>query len=256
MIHGNNLTEKKYWSESWRKIKLPARYFYENYSHQIISNLMKKYIPRDLYKNFLEIGGCPGRWADYFFTTYGMECDSLDYAAENLDIIGKNYKAIGIKGEAILGDITDSESIPKKKYDVVLSDGLIEHFVDSSGVFENHLKYLNKGGLLIVGVPNIKKSWFYDHFAKKDKVGYKGYRHVDIKELKVLAENNKLEVLYCDYVGVFNIGLVHSNLIGFISNKIFILVSMISGWVFRALRLSRESKTFSPYIYLIAKKNG
>lgn len=249
----NNLTKKEFWSEGWKKIKLPARFFYGNYSHVVISDLIDQHVEGNVYEKFLEIGGCPGRWADYFFAKFEMECDSMDYDQNNIDITNKNYKLIGIKGRAFLGDITKVD-IPNKKYDVVLSDGLIEHFVDSNEVFNNHVKYLNKNGLLIVGVPNIKNSCFYNFFAKRDKIGYAGYRHVSREELISYARKNDLKILYCDYIGVFNIGLVHSYTLNFLIAKLFVLISMISDILFKLLRVKKESKLFSPYIYIIAKK--
>lgn len=178
----NNLTERDFWNENWKNLILPARFF-NDYAHKILSAKIDKYISYSECKSFLEIGGCPGRWADYFFTKHKMVCDSMDYDAGNLLLTEKNYKMLGIKGSCFIGDVMNSDAVHVKLYDIVLSDGLVEHFIDSSEVFKNHLKYMKKGGFLIMGVPNIKKSWFYNIFSKLDKKGYDGYRHVSKKEL-------------------------------------------------------------------------
>lgn len=254
MQESNNLTEKYFWNEGWRNIKLPARYFYSNYSHILISNLVQHYISGKNYKSFLEIGGCPGRWSDYFFTKNKILCDSMDYTKKNIDLTKKNYELLSIKGKVFLGDITKPEPENKKKYDIVLSDGLLEHFIDSSEIFKNHVTFLNEGGLLIVGVPNIKKSWFYNYFAKKDAVGYTGYRHISKEELLKHAKDKNLKVLFCDYVGVFNIGLVHSYALNKILTKLFVIISLFFDNFSKIFKIKKESDVFSPYIYLIAKK--
>jgi len=249
----NSLTTKEYWSEGWKKIKLPARFFFNDYSHLIISGLIDKFINKK-HTNFLEIGGCPGRWADYFNTKHSMVCDSMDYDENNVKLTKENYKLLGIKGDVFLGDITNSEFEPRKKYNIVLSNGLVEHFVDSSEVFRNHVKFLKSRGLLIIGVPNIKKSWFYDFLAKFDKIGYAGYRHVDKSELLKYAKDNKLEVYFCNYIGVFNLGLINFNVSNSFIYKLFIAVHLIFSFITKTLKIKKESLIFSPYIFLIAKK--
>lgn len=252
MRESNKLTEQKYWRDSWKKIKLPARYFYENYSHIIISDLIDKFISPE-YKTFLEIGGCPGRWADYFYTKHRMVCDSMDYDEDNVKLTQENYKILGIEGKAFVDDITHENINPLKKYDVVLSDGLVEHFIDSREIFKNHLKYLKKEGLLIIGVPNIKRSWFYDYFSKNAS-GYSGYRHVSIEELKEYTINNNLSILFCGYIGVFNPGLVNTGNFNFLMKNAFTVVDIFSSFFMGALKIRKESSILSPYIFLIAKK--
>lgn len=249
----NNLTDKKYWSDSWKEIRLPARFFYHDFSHSVVDSLISKFMS-GTEKNFLEIGGCPGRWADYFDTKHKMSCDSMDYDENNVKIIKKNYELLGIRGDVFCGDITDSSFSSGKQYDVVLSDGLLEHFADSREVFRNHVKFLKQGGLLIIGVPNIKESWFYDFFSKHDRKSYIGYRNVDVWELNELSLENDLSVLFCGYVGVFNIGLINMNSYN-LSIKIIMLVAHVclSG-LLNIFGIRKESKTFSPYIYLIARK--
>ncbi len=249
----NNLTEKDFWSENWKKLNLPARFF-NDYSHEILSRKIDKYIKPE-YKSFLEVGGCPGRWAEYFFTRHSMKCDSMDYDENNIAITKRNYEMLGIQGDVFFGDIISNNTVPEKLYDVVLSDGLVEHFTDSSEVFKNHVKYLKKEGLLIVGVPNIKKSWFYDYFSQYDKESYVGYRHVSKEELLEHARKNNLDVLYCDFIGVFNIGLINTSSLNSLFQKVFIINHLFFQFIFRCLNIVKESKVFSPYIYLIAKKH-
>ncbi len=249
----NELTSKDFWSNSWKKVSLPVQYSYREYAYQTIDKTISAYLKKD-YKTFLEIGGCPGRWADYFFHKFNLVSDSMDYDENNIKITKQNYKLLKIKGRAFLGDITKKNKKNYQKYDVVLSDGLLEHFINSQDVFDNHLTYLRRGGLLIMGVPNIKKSWLYNHFAKKDQIAYNGYRHISRKELYHHAQRNNLKILFCNYIGVFNIGVVHSYKLSFITQKIFVGVNLLANFLLKMFKIKKETKIFSPYIYIIARK--
>lgn len=253
MRESNNLTKKEFWHRNWKAIKLPAGYFYGSYARKIIADLIDRYVDAN-YGSFLEIGGCPGRWADYFYHKHNLVCDSMDYDDNNIKIIEENYRLLNIRGKAILGDITNPDQIRGKQCDIVLSDGLIEHFSNSSEVFKNHLKFLKKGGLLVVGTPNIKESWFYNFFAKRDWESYNGYRHVSKEELKKHAENNGLKILFCDYAGVFNMGVVNSFNTGLLESKLRALFGLLADFLLKKAKVKKETNTFSPAIYLIAKK--
>lgn len=246
----NNLIEKKYWSENWKNLRLPAKFLYYDYSRKIITQKIGKHVSSD-YKSFVEIGGCPGRWADYFCHRYKIRTDSIDYDERNIETIKKNYKLLDIEGKALLADITKDVS-SLDKYDIVLSDGLVEHFRDFAKVFENHVKLLNNDGLLIVAVPNIKQSFFYNFFSRFYKELYMGFRDVSKEDLEQAAQKNGLKILYSGYLGVFSFGLVNHST-SFFPSKSNALVDLVSMKILKLLRIKRESRIFSPFIYLIAK---
>lgn len=138
MQESNKLTEQKYWRDSWKNIKLPARYFYGNYSHVIISDLVEKFISSE-HKNFLEIGGCPGRWADYFYAKHGMTCDSMDYDEDNIEKSiweqGFDGKGIFIDDEVWIGSgsrILDGSKIEKGS--IIGAGSIVTKFVPKNGI--------------------------------------------------------------------------------------------------------------------------
>jgi len=249
----NNLSHKTFWHQNWLNIKLPTK-FWTDYSHQIIDNKIKKYISKN-FSTCIEIGGCPGHWADYFYHQHHLISDSLDYDENNIKITQKNYQLLGVKGKVIFGDITKKNTLPNNKYDIVLSDGLIEHFKNSSQVFKNHIELLKNNGLLIIGVPNIKKSIFYNFFSKFDQKSYQGFRHITIEELHQLAGDNKLQILFCDYIGVANLGLINNKYFPKIIIIFHIFLNYFLDLFLKKSKIKTESNTFSPYIFLIAKKN-
>lgn len=154
-----------------------------------------------------------------------------------------------------MGDITNKPTLPNHKYDIVLSDGLVEHFKDSNKVFENHVKLLKDNGLLIIGVPNIKKSIFYNFFSKLNQKSYQSFRNVTVFELEQLVKKNKLQVLFCNYLGIVNLGVINSFSFSKIGKILHVYLNYFVDLFLKKSKIKLESKTFSPYIFLIAKKN-
>ncbi|MDD3774128.1 MAG: methyltransferase domain-containing protein [Patescibacteria group bacterium] len=252
------LSTKKHWENNWSQIRLPAKSIkcYSNkLAYKKIVKIFKKYNFRP--KTFLEIGGCPGRWADFFNTNFQSICDVIDYEKKGCALTKKNFKLLKIKGKIYNQDIFNN-TLSKEYYDVVLSAGLVEHFDHLEPIFDKHWELLKKGGFLIISVPNIKKSKFYDYFAKKHKESYRGYRAVTKKELIKIAKRKKLKIIFCDYLGVINLGVVKRTIL---KNNFFKKIGKFFDYLFFGLEriitfshIKKETKMFSPNIYLIAKK--
>lgn len=249
------LTEKKYWEKGWSNIVLPARYL-SDYSHKMIANKFLEIIKNNhiSVEKIIELGGCPGRWSDFFNTHFSCQCDIIDYGENSCEITKKNYELLGIKGKIINEDIFDFNGV-ERKYDIVISDGLVEHFEQLGPIFTKHLDLLNFNGLLMIGVPNVKQSFFYNYFSKKNEKSYRGFRIVQKEELINEAKKNNLDIIFCDYLGIINLGVVNWS---FVKNK---FVNNLLAYFFQffnsllgLVEIKKETKIFSPYIYLICKK--
>jgi len=236
----NKLTEKKYWELFWKNLKLPCQ-FSKDYAHKRIYSILDKFI-NPKAKKVLEIGGCPGKWAHYFNQKFSLICDSMEYSKETINITKKNYELLNIPGKVFFGDITQKiKTKYKAKYDIVISEGLFEHFKKGEKIFENHLTLLKKNGLLIIGVPNNIGSPFYNFLSRIDKESYEGHRHVSIKEFRKLAFKNNLKILFCNYIGVFHIGLVGTPNISFFLKKLFTFIYIFQEKILNFFNIKKES---------------
>ena len=58
----------------------------------------------------------------------------------------------------------------EKKYDLVLSCGLIEHFEDTKAIIKSHIQFLNKGGKLLITLPNFTgvNGWVQQKFDNEN----------------------------------------------------------------------------------------
>mgnify|MGYP003564502347 CR=1 FL=1 len=78
----------------------------------------------------------------------------LDYSPAGLDLCGKFLKTRGIHADLMLGDMFTVDN--GKRYDSVVSFGLIEHFDSPSGAIAAHARFVQPNGVVAVSVPNLR----------------------------------------------------------------------------------------------------
>jgi len=107
---------------------------------------------------FLELGSGIGI-TSFFFASRGANVTLLDNSDNVLESI-KGYWQDRFKYNFIKKDLFNFN--PNKKYDVVYSFGLCEHFtgLERQRVLEKHIGFLSKGGIALISVPH-KYGIFY-----------------------------------------------------------------------------------------------
>ncbi len=150
------LREKSDWNEVWIDIKLPRLYKKSCKSPFSIDFLSKleQYYKFKKGTEILELGGAPGGYAAYFHKKFGYNITVMDYSDVGIEKTIENFKLLGIQGGVIKRDFLEGEKSKEKKYDIVYSLGVIEHFDNMLSIVKKHLIFLKKGGILMIGVPN------------------------------------------------------------------------------------------------------
>lgn len=99
-------------------------------------------------KNILEVGGYPGRYLAYLADKYNLTPTNVDYNSDKIKI-EQTFQLFNIqKYQIIQADIFSHQ--PTEQYDIVISNGFIEHFQNYNEVLNIHLQYLKPGGTLFV----------------------------------------------------------------------------------------------------------
>jgi SAM-dependent methyltransferase len=103
------------------------------------------------------LGGFPGSFAVYARRFLGFRDVALldafvdhDYLKGALQVNGLGPADV----EVYEGDMFKSDL--QRRYDVVLSGGLIEHFTDPAAALERHHRWVSPGGTIVVTVPNFR----------------------------------------------------------------------------------------------------
>lgn len=154
--------QKKLWDNFWNRVVIQkildtARIYETNF---YINHVLKKYL--DSNATFCELG-CGTAILLRSVAPFYKKVIALDYSEPSLRISKKVLDSAGIRNyELVKQDIRDFTSI-KPIYDVVFSNGLVEHFKEPHVAIEAHIKYLKRGGVAVILVPSkysIKWLWF------------------------------------------------------------------------------------------------
>jgi len=245
------LTEQEFWRNYWLRHPVLYQPISRNY---IFGDVFQKIYRLAPFRSALELGGFPGFYALYLKKYLQIEQVALlDYFIDH-PLMEDLWKRNGLsikEVEVVHADLFDFT--PLKRYDLVFSVGLVEHFSDTLNILEQHTKFLAAGGCLMIAIPNFRglNGWIQKTF---DRENYN--RHyipcMSKTHLQTAAEALGLQVLHCDYYKVFSVWLEKD------PPKPWYVRAMVKALWLSGKVLSKlipvKSKYFSPYIVLIARK--
>jgi SAM-dependent methyltransferase len=146
------LTDTAHWAAYWKSrspVRIPENWYY--------ADLLRSSIGGRGYTSFLELGGFPGSFAVYARRFLGFRDVALLDAFVDRDFLEGTLRVNGLgfgDVDVFEGDMFEVE-LPRR-YDVVLSGGLIEHFADPAAALERHHRWVAPGGTIVVTVPNFR----------------------------------------------------------------------------------------------------
>jgi 2-polyprenyl-3-methyl-5-hydroxy-6-metoxy-1,4-benzoquinol methylase len=134
----------------------------------------------------LELGCAPGTMLRRIHSVCPRAViHGLDYSPKGIQITEDNLRLWGIEAKISRGDIFLFE--PDEKVDLVLSCGLIEHFIDPSEAIRAHAKFALPGGLVAATVPNLSHP-----FVKKCLERFRP-RDLEVHNLEIMSEKSLRE---------------------------------------------------------------
>lgn len=241
------LTNKDFW-ESRKNFKLNFNNYKPSFGY-----ILKKILDYDTNKTFLEIGCVPGKNMIYFTREFGYQPVGIDYT-DQIDKVGSTLKSHGIeKFKLYKKDFFHFDE--SNKYDVVFSDGFVEHFDDVETIFKKHIKLLANNGTLIISLPNMR---YIQYFIRK-LFGVKEFssiHNLEVMNLDIwcnLAKQHNLYIEYCNYDITFDTWICSEKKKGFLLciYAVFKIIPIILNY----LCLGKiPNRWYSPRILLIARK--
>jgi trans-aconitate methyltransferase len=246
----NELTDRTFWQKYWESkkgliVEIPKKYIFHDIFDRVFSE--------QKINSAIELGGFPGYYAVFLKKYYQAETTLLDYFIYP-SIIKELVERNGLVDNdlaIIEADLFNHQ--PQKKYDLVLSCGLIEHFEDTKSIIKTHLQFLNEEGKLLITLPNftgvngwVQKSFDYANYEKHN------IKSMDPKLLTIIAKELGLKEVKAYYYGGFSTWLENKE-----EKSAFAKLTVKSIWYAGKIitkTFNFESKLFSPYIILEAKK--
>ena len=246
----NELTTRQFWLDYWES---KDGLVFEVENNYPFIQLLARFIKQNNAKNMLEIGGFPGYYSVWAKRHLGLNTTLLDFVVHpkilnQLEVV--NQLETG-SVDVIEADLFNYQT--EKKYDLVVSNGLIEHFLDTKEIIQKHIEQLSPQGTLLITLPNFKSlnGWFQEVF---DKENYDKHNIscMDLKLLKNICQDLSLKNIEVRYDGRFMLWFENKNqrpIVGRILKKILWLPFKV---FFKIIPI--ETKAFSPYIVLAAQK--
>jgi SAM-dependent methyltransferase len=153
---------EQYWTKVWGGTRLPVpirvhgrgprAWFYREFHH-----LWKCHLPPagEGTKRLLEIGCAQSRWLPYFAREWGYAVAGLDYSELGCLQSRTMLAREGIDAEIFHQDLFCPALPQLASFDLVFTNGVVEHFEDTGAVLRQMAAYLKPGGLMITIVPNL-----------------------------------------------------------------------------------------------------
>jgi 2-polyprenyl-3-methyl-5-hydroxy-6-metoxy-1,4-benzoquinol methylase len=101
----------------------------------------------------LEIGFAPGKLLVFAGKVLGADVAGIDYSPNGVAASRELFRALGIDGDLRCEDVFQTSFSPGS-FDLVYSNGLIEHFEDPCPIVRKHVELAKPGGRILVLVPN------------------------------------------------------------------------------------------------------
>lgn len=133
------------------------KHIYENkdssYYFQVREDLISL-LPVNANQKILEIGAGSG---NTLVEIKGRKLASEAVGVDIFDLENSHQKNPAIDNFIIANLETEELDLPMEYFDVILAGDVLEHLVDPWKVVEKVTKFLKKGGIFIVSVPNIRE---------------------------------------------------------------------------------------------------
>lgn len=196
------LTSKKYWQDYYQEASEDKEMItricgaYDNFWELLVKSCAEP------PKSIVEIGAFPGRYLAYLSSRYNLQATGLDFNPDE-EKFARAMQAMGVNDYNYI--CTDFlQHTPMPEYDLVFSNGFIEHFTNYTEVLDKHAAYLKKGGAMMVMIPNKRyfRKWYgYVLDYKNLKAHNLDCMRLDLFE--DFAKRNNLNIQYLSYHGGF-----------------------------------------------------
>jgi len=244
------LTNQKYWDEDYKNLQ-----FAKHGEGHSINIFLNKHLQICSNRTCLEMGSYPGP----FLATigdFGYELNGVDYNSDNDKGLKRWLKYSGYKcGEFWVSDIFSFDV--EKKFDLVCSFGLIEHFTNFEEVILKHTRYVKEGGTLVITTPNFRGLFqrLFHRILDRDNLKAHYLPSMNPHKWASLLKSEGFDVKYKGYFGSFGFWIKYRENPGFTHKCLYKTASYFAAFVRKFIPF--ESVMYSAFCGIVAvKQNG
>lgn len=251
----NRLTSRSFWNQLYVKtLRRPRRIRTKtNLATAEVTKLLKSYLPVNQTFKLIEIGCAPGAWLHYFTVNFGYRSDGIEYTPAGCQLTTRNLELLGVASTIYCQDFLDNR-IPPRSYDVVLSVGFIEHFLETDQIVEKHLDLLKNQGYLVIILPNLNGfNHYYQSIVSSSLLASHDRRIMNLDFLNRLPRRHQVRKITARYCGLVNFGLFRGPYFLLLPGYFLQLLLTLIYNIFGSLPLP-DNKFLSPYLVGIYQK--
>lgn len=165
---------EKDWENVWRGESI-QEITKDDPAYKLVGGILLKY-PNGC--RILDAGSGLGRWVFYWQGT-GCKAYGIELVAKAVERSKEYAQKNNLGCQFIIGDVRNMP-FSDNFFDIVMSFGTIEHFLDSSKAVKEFYRVVKKGGTCLVTCPNIYSARSLItrpilNILKSPKFGYQGY---------------------------------------------------------------------------------
>ncbi|MCP4592740.1 MAG: class I SAM-dependent methyltransferase [bacterium] len=237
---------------------------WQTYRRYLTYKVFRAHLPvREEWK-CLEIGCAPGHNLTRFCSVFGYQPFGVEYGPVGAQATRDTFEQAGFSAANVMeSDFFDEQFQAEHagRYNVVLSEGFIEHFDNVRDVVRSHVNMIVPGGYLVCAIPNLC-GWAYPFLALFGRDMLRAH-NCDIMRRKVferLFEGMGLTQHFCDYVGVYNFfgGIFrHEKSVRGLVTKVAVRASsLLNHAMFFGLRGRAWETPWSPYLLYLGQREA
>ena len=248
--HEGAYTSRDFWRGYWQAKGPLATVIPERFP---LTEILDDVLRRHRIRTSLELGGFPGHYSLWLQKHRGVAAELLDFVIDRQQfaaLLAKNDLAPDAV-RTIEGDLFTH--VPDKRYDLVYSLGLIEHFTDTRAILEKHLAYLADDGVLLIEIPNFRGlNGLVQRTFDRDMYDKHNIACMDPRFLRRICEELGLVIERAGFHARFGVWLEEADTKPRLLRWAVTSLSLLGQAAFKLLPI--QTRQFSPYIVLVARR--
>lgn len=252
-----------YWAKGWDGATMPPLYDLARPSlnawgdYQYLKAMRDSSIIKEA-SHLLEIGCGNSAWLPYFKNYFGTHITGIDYTDTGCATSRAILDYYNVVGEVIKADLFSPPAAMIKKFDIVFSNGVIEHFDNTADCIRHCAAFLADNGYMISFIPNM--TGLMGRLQKLiDRSVFDIHVLLDYKSLKSAHEEAGLEIVQGGYLLPANFNMVntfsHDNKFWHRPlRRFFSALSKLAALLDKRGLPLPANKYLSSHIYVIARK--
>ncbi len=261
--YSNRLTNIEFWDSSYKNRSLD-QFDPDNWrnisSRNIINTIEKLRIEKS---SICEVGGGDAELLCYLASRYhNSEFSIIDFSAVGCDLAKKRAEKENVKLSVFQEDIFYPPRSLTNKFDFIISQGVVEHFLDLSSVMRAKSRLLKKGGKILTLIPNFS-SPIYAYLCKRwSKTVYEEHVPHSMRSFLAGHEQAGLTPIEQNYLGTISFDMLSGAIAGpekisWLDFRIYLYLSRLSkaiNYVETKTTSLPSTRLFSPFMYIISVK--